>query len=63
MTCILKVGVAYDLLLSRSWIEDIRAIKDFNNKKFIIARINGQRIEVLLTLEELYKKYSIEEGL
>jgi hypothetical protein len=63
MACILGVGVAYDLLLSRSWIEDIGAIENFKRKKFIIAEVNGQRIEVLLILKELCEKCIAKERL
>jgi hypothetical protein len=49
---ILGSGVAYDLLLSRSWMESVGAIEDFKNKKFTIAGPNGQRIKVSPTPEE-----------
>jgi hypothetical protein len=63
VACVLGVGVAYDLLLSRSWMEDIGTIEDFKRKKFTIAGVNEQRIEVPPTPEELCKKCSAEEGL
>jgi hypothetical protein len=37
---VLGSGVAYDLLLSRSWMESVRVIEDFKNKKFTITGLN-----------------------
>jgi hypothetical protein len=59
---ILESGVVYDLLLSRSWMESVGAIKDFKNKKFTIAGPNGQRIEVSpMPEEDLKEQDSVSE--
>ena len=46
------LGVSYDLLLSRRWIENVDAVEEYQKRQFTIGGSNGHRIEVSATLEE-----------
>jgi hypothetical protein len=51
------IGVTYDLLLSRRWMEGVGAQEDYEKRRFSIKNKNGQRIEVLPTeKEQLHRK-------
>jgi hypothetical protein len=61
VACSPEVGVAYGLLLSRSWMENSKAIEDF--KEFTIAGIDRPRIDISPTSKEAVEEYSRVEGL
>jgi hypothetical protein len=50
---IIGIGAAYDLLLSRSWMEAVEAIEDFKHKKLTVKGPDGARIRILPTPEDL----------
>jgi hypothetical protein len=57
---IIGIGAAYDLLLSRSWMEAVEAIEDFKHKKLTVREPDGARIRILPTPEDLLHDCQME---
>jgi hypothetical protein len=54
------IGVAYDLLLSKRWIEVIRLEEKVYKCYFMIKGLNGEKLLVLPTPEEDLKEVEAE---
>ncbi|KAI9771528.1 MAG: hypothetical protein M1840_002148 [Geoglossum simile] len=55
MAYLTGIGVTYDLLLSRRWIEPISAEENFQHRYFIINGPNGEKLVVPPTKKDMFK--------
>ncbi|KAI9761699.1 MAG: hypothetical protein M1840_001730 [Geoglossum simile] len=55
MAYLTGIGVTYDLLLSRRWMEPIGVEENFQRRYFTINGLNGEKLVVPPTKENMFK--------